>query len=85
MNRVQDLFDEKCPNIQRAVEICEYLNVCPDEGRTRLFHENIELLDKWLHQGNRTHPELACWIPKYLLLQGRKKFSDMGPMSPTLR
>jgi hypothetical protein len=45
----------------------------------------VELLEQWLHQGNRTDPELAYWLPKYLLFEGRKKFSEMGAMSPDLQ
>jgi hypothetical protein len=67
MSRIQDILDDKCPNCQRAVETSEHLNVCPDEGRTCLFRDSVELLEQWLHQGNRTDPELAYWLPKYLL------------------
>ena len=85
MGRIQGLLDNKCPNCQRVVETSQHLSVCPDEGRTQLLRESVELLDKWLNQGNRTDPELAYWMPKYLLFRGQKKFSDMGAMSSALR
>ena len=50
-----------------------------------LFHESMDLLDKWLSEDNRTHPELAFWIPKYLLFRGTIHFTDLGPMLPTLQ
>ena len=49
-----------------------------------LFEESVQTLEKWLHQDNRTDPELAYYLPKFLLFRGRKKFISMGPMSPTL-
>ena len=85
MGRMQDLLDDKCPTCQRVVETSQHLNISPDEGRTQLFRESVELSEKWLHQGNRTDPELAYWIPKYLLFRGQKKISDMGVMSPALQ
>jgi len=83
--RIQDLLDDKCPNCQQVAETSEHLNCCPDEGRTQLFKESVGLLEKWLLEDNRTNPELAFWIPKYLLFRGQKLFADMGPMSANLQ
>jgi hypothetical protein len=33
----------------------------------------------------RTDPELAYWIPKYILMQGDKPFLTLGYMSPKLK
>jgi hypothetical protein len=57
---------------------------CPDDDRTRLLIENVDELSKWLDTDSRTDPELAYWIPKYILMQGDKPFSTMGYMSPKL-
>ena len=37
-----------------------------------------------METGNRTDPEIAYWVPKYLLLQGCSRFSNLGPMSPAV-
>ena len=35
-------------------------------------------------KGNRTDPEIAYWVPKYLLLRGCSPFSSLGAMSPAI-
>ena len=82
--RIQDLLDDKCPNCEQRQETASHLNVCPDAGRQRLFEEGVEALSTWMHQGGKTDPELAYWVPKYLLLRGATKFAAMGPMSARL-
>ena len=82
--KIQDLLDDKCPTCQKVVETSGHLNRCLDSGRTQLFEDSVDLLTKWLHQDNRTDPELVYWIPKYLLFRGCKHFVSMGPMSPSL-
>jgi hypothetical protein len=56
--------------------------LCPDNDTTRLLIENVDKLSKWLDTDGRTDPELAYWIPKYILMQRDKSFSTMGYMSP---
>ena len=85
MARIQDLLDDKCPNYQTTQETASHLNQCPDEGRTQLFNEGAEHHTKWLHQDNRTDPELTYWIPKYLLLCGTSSFALVGTMLPGLQ
>ena len=43
-----------------------HLNRCPEEGRTRLFKEGAEMLEKWLQQDGKTKPELAHWLPNFI-------------------
>lgn len=74
---IQDLLDYKYPNCQSAVETLSNLNRCSDEGRTMLFEECVQSLEKWLHQDDRTEP-------KFFLHRGRTCFINMGLMSPTL-
>jgi hypothetical protein len=76
--------DERCPNCGRQ-ETAAHLMLCPDNDRTRLLIENVDELSKWLDTDGRTDPELAYWIPKYILMQGDKPFSTMGYMSPKLK
>ncbi len=42
--------------------------LCPDEDRTQLLIENVDKLSKWLDKDGKTDPELAYWIPKYILM-----------------
>jgi hypothetical protein len=76
--------DECCPNCGRR-ETATHLMLCPDEDRTRLLIENVDELSKWLDTDSRTDPELAYWIPKYILMRGDKPFSTLGYMSSKLK
>ncbi len=78
------LPDEQCPNCGRR-ELAAHLMLCPDKDRTRLLIENVDELSKWLDTDSRTDPELAYWIPIYILMQGDKPFLTMGYMSPKLK
>ncbi len=62
-----------------------HLMLCLDEDRTRLLVDNVEELSKWLTKDDGKDPELAYWIPKYILMRGNKPFSTMGYMSPKLK
>ena len=84
MSRIQDLLDDKCPNCRQPGERASHLNVCPDPDRVRCFEDLVATLDRWLNEDHRTEPELAYWIPKYLLMRGRD-FARLGPMSPSLQ
>ena len=60
--RIQDLLADKCPNCQQVAESLDHLNCCPDEGRTMLFRERVDLLSKWLNENDQTNPELKYQI-----------------------
>ena len=62
-----------------------HLMLRPDEDRTRLLIENVDELSKWLDTDSRIDPELAYWIPKYILMRGNKSFSTLGYMSSKLK
>ncbi len=49
----------------------------PDKGRTLLFKDSIATLSTWMHKHNRTDPELAYWIEKYLLFCGTRTFGSL--------
>ena len=75
--------DVGCPNCgctERSTHLC----VCMSDGRSRLFKEMCESLEVWLHQGGKTEPELAYWIPKYVEGRGSLRFQDLGTMSPEM-
>jgi hypothetical protein len=59
--------------------------LCPNEDRTRLLVDNMEELSKWMEKDNITDPDIEYWIPKYILMQSNKPFSEMGYMSPKMR
>ncbi len=58
---------------------------CPDKDRTRLLIENVAELEKWMETDGRTDPELIYWIPKYILMQNNKQFTQLGYMSKKMR
>jgi hypothetical protein len=41
-------------------------------------------LVQWLEKEDKTDPELAYWIPKYILMRGEKPFEELGAMSPKM-
>jgi len=59
--------------------------LCPDEGRTKLLHENVADLATWMASEDQTDPEILYWIPKYILMRGDKPLSEMGFMSPQFK
>jgi hypothetical protein len=71
MSRIQDLLDDKCPNCLQPQETSQHLNRYPDQGHTLLFKNSISNLGMWMHKHDRTDPELAFWIKKYLLFKAR--------------
>ena len=76
--------DVGCPNCGEK-ETAAHLCVCPCEDRTRLLTEMTDDLEKWMAKGDKTNPEIAYWVPKYILFRGTKRFEDMGYMSPMMR
>ena len=75
--------DESCPNCGQK-ETAEHLMICPNADRTRLLKEQTESLREWMENDNRTDPELAYWIHKYILLRGSRLWSEMGDMSVSM-
>ena len=61
--------DVGCPNCG-CVEDHRHLCVCMDEDRTRLLSEMTEKLSEWLYKSEKTDPELAYWVPKYIMGRG---------------
>jgi hypothetical protein len=74
---IQDILDSKCPNCQQVWETSQHLSRCLDHGRTLLFQESIKHLVNWMHEYDRTDPELAYWIEKYLLFWGTQTMSSL--------
>jgi len=75
--RIQDILDDRCPNCCQGPERSSHLNRCPDHGRTMLFKESVDNLGQWMRQKDRTDPELAYWIEKYLLFRGTRSFASL--------
>ncbi len=76
--RIQDILDDHCPNCGSPREDNKHLNRCPDEGRRRKFRGDVKDLQKWLSKNNQTDPELAFWIPYYLLLRGQTPMAELS-------
>ena len=85
VGRCEGLADTSCPDCGRPHERASHLCVCPDEDRSRLFRESTEKLERWLHYHHCTNPELAYWLPKYILSRGLVLFVDLGHMSPSMK
>ena len=57
--RNQGLSDDRCPNCLVSLECSTHLNLCLDEGRSLLFHEEVDDLEDWMvNKNNKTDPEL---------------------------
>ena len=76
--------DERCPNCGQR-EIAEHLMLCPDTDRPRLLKEQVEDLQEWLEKDNKTDPELAYWIIKYILMRNSSPWLEMGDMSTQMQ
>ncbi len=72
--------DKSCPNCGQR-EIAEHLMLCPDADQTRLLQKQTEYLQEWLKRHNKTEPELAYWIIKYILMRNGRPWAEMGEMS----
>jgi hypothetical protein len=84
--RIQDILDDRCPNCGSLHEDDKHLNRCTDHSRCRLFCKDVRQLKQWLYHNNQTDPELAFWIPYYLLIQGQTPMANLGPnISPAMR
>jgi hypothetical protein len=57
---------------------------CSDPGRFALFCEGVKSLSEWMAKGH-THPDLKKWLPPYLLNRGRRQFSALTGLPPSLR
>jgi hypothetical protein len=75
--------DELCPDCGKR-ETASHLNLCSDPERTSLLHEMVASLKKWL-DNNYCHPELAYWLPNYILLRGTRRLSDFPYLSPEMK
>ena len=76
--------DDRCPNCMAWQERAKHLCICPSESRTLLFLDNINELESWMAYNNNTDPELAYWLPKYILGRGSLTFATLGPMSEAM-
>jgi hypothetical protein len=56
-SRMSDNSENCCPNCLLPDERAYHLNLCPNQERTRQFHETIEQLEKWLDRSH-THPQI---------------------------
>lgn len=72
LHRIDERACSKCPNCDMPGECARHLNICPDEGRSQLLHDNAEQLRKWM-KDSHTHPELTRWIPRYIKGRGHLK------------
>lgn len=75
--------DDRCPSCIIHKEDAAHLCICPNQDRTLLLRDDTDKLALWLAE-DHTHPELAYWIPKYILCRGRVRFADLGRMSPSM-
>ena len=77
-------MDVSCPNCG-CVETAAHLCTCMNPDRTKLFNEMVDSLEVWLRKGNKTDPELAYYIPKYMQARGTIRFQDLGRMSARVK
>jgi hypothetical protein len=77
-------LDERCPNCGRR-KTAAHLMLCPEEDRRRLLIDSVDKLCRWMEADKKMDPELAYWIPKYILMRGDKPFLALGYMSSKLK
>jgi hypothetical protein len=64
-----------CPNCHCEDERAAHLLHCPDEGRTKHFHECVDRLERWLC-GAHTDGELAHFLGQYVRGRGEVSLRD---------
>ena len=60
--------------------MCAY----PYEDRTLLFDESTEELGAWLFANRRTEPQIAYWVPNFIIFRGNVTFTETGDISPEI-
>ena len=73
--------DIRCPNCGKK-ETTAHLCACLNPNHSRLLWENVEELSNWLLDNHKTEPQLAQWIPAYILGRGKACFQELHFMSP---
>lgn len=81
VSRMTPGADDRCPNCHQPEERSRHLNVCPSTHRTQQFQDSVQELSSWLNK-EHTAPELAFWIPKYLLARNRVSFCHLPRIIP---
>ena len=59
--------------------------MCPNEDRIKVFIKTTDGLKDCMVKDSKTGSELAFWIPKYILMRGKRSSLDIGLMSPQIR
>ena len=62
-------------------ERASHLNLCLCPERNRQFKESIAALQTWLDKCH-THPDIAFWVPRYLLGRNRIQFQALTFYAP---
>ena len=75
--------DVSCPNCGQ-IEKSEHLCMCLCKDRTWLLNKNAEELGSWMFVDQRAEPQIAYWVPKFIMYRINIKFAEMGDMSPEI-
>ncbi|KAL3760545.1 hypothetical protein ACHAWU_009506 [Discostella pseudostelligera] len=76
--------DDRCPSCWKRRERAEHLCKCPSAAWSALLEKSVSDLQAWMSTDERTDPELAYWVGKYIRGRGGINFSDLGSMSPRM-
>jgi hypothetical protein len=68
-----------CPNCGCAAERAGHLLHCPNEGRTKHFHECVDHLEHWF-QSNHTDSHLAFLLVQYIRGRGELSLRDISDL-----
>ena len=68
--------DNLCPDCGTE-ETAAHLMVCPGHSRTLLLKQEVDKLERWMHD-NDTDNKIAFWIPKYILLRNTRALSSFS-------
>ena len=83
--RWDNTANSSCPNCGVWKENADHLKGCPNKDRWLMLIKCMKDIKEWMVD-NHTYPKLIeCWVPKYLLQQGRENCMDLGEMSQMMR
>ena len=76
--------DARCPSCNNLEEDAGHLIVCRCPDRSRLFEENVVIIEEWM-KSHFTHPLLRLLVSQYLRGRVQRKFRNLEAYTPRVK
>ena len=67
---------KKCPSCNRAIETCDDILICPEEGRAKKLSNSLRLIDDWLQKVG-TNDTLRSCLMQYAKGRGNTRMENV--------